>query len=98
MGRLILLPLGAKIPFRPGDTVLDAVLDHGVPMEHECGGNCACTTCHVKVLSGAEALSPMEEPEADMLTAAEGRSAESRLACQAILLGGDVTVQVMGSG
>ena len=75
-----------------GDTVLDAALQQDIPLEHACGGNCACTTCHVIVLEGEENLSSIEEVEADRLSTAEGLTATSRLACQAILCGGDVSV------
>src|ERR1051326_3068309 len=78
-----------------GDTILDAALDHGIDLPHDCGGNCACTTCHVLIELGAEHLSPMEEVERDRLSTAEGLTPRSRLGCQAILLGGDLTVRIV---
>lgn len=92
MANLTFLPQNRAVAAHEGDTVLDAALHHGIPLEHECGGNCACTTCHVIVLEGGENLSPMEEVEADRLSTAEGLTPTSRLACQAILRGGDVIV------
>jgi 2Fe-2S ferredoxin len=97
MIRLTFLPLEITVEARPGDTVLDAALDHGIEMAHECGGNCACTTCHLHVLAGMEHLSRMEEVETDRLSTAEGRMPNSRLGCQAILQGGDVTVEMVES-
>ena len=88
------LPSGIHITARVGDTILDAALDHGFDLPHECGGNCACTTCHVLVQSGAENLSAMEEAEDDRLGTTDTRTPASRLGCQAILRGGDVTVLV----
>lgn len=93
--RLTFLPDGFTITTTPGDTILDAALEHGVPLEHECGGNCACTTCHVYVEEGADSLSPPEEVEIDRLSTDERLQANSRLGCQAILQGGDVTVQLI---
>ena len=85
-----------KIAARVGDTLLDAALDNGIPLEHECGGNCACTTCHVKIVSGAENLSAMEDAESDRLAFADDRTSVSRLGCQAILRGGNVDVVIVG--
>lgn len=34
------------------ESLLDIALHFGVPLEHACGGNCACTTCHVVVHQG----------------------------------------------
>lgn len=88
------LPMQVTVTGHTGDTLLDVALDHGVALLHECGGNCACTTCHVVVLMGAECLSPMEEVEADRLTSAEGLTHQSRLGCQAILTVGGGFVEV----
>lgn len=92
--RLTFLPVGLSVPARVGDTILDAALDNGVALPHECGGNCACTTCHIYILEGAEFLSAMEDVEADRLSAAENGTAASRLGCQAILKNGAVTVGI----
>ena len=77
---------------KPG-SILDVALHFNVPLEHSCGGNCACTTCHVIVKEGEAELSPMEEDEADRLEMAAGVTLRSRLACQAVVLG-DVVVEV----
>lgn len=68
-----------------GDTLLDALLEGGFSLPHECGGNCACTTCRIAVLEGMEYLSPMEEPERDRLELEGCYAPHVRLACQAIL-------------
>ncbi len=77
---------------KPG-SLLDVALNFGLDLEHACGGNCACTTCHVIVKEGEANLSPMEEREADMLDMAAALTLHSRLACQAIVKG-DVTVEI----
>jgi 2Fe-2S ferredoxin len=78
----------SKAPFQhdgePG-SILDILLAHGVHLEHACGGNCACTTCHVIVKSGAEHLSEAEENELDLLDKAPGLTPTSRLGCQAVV-------------
>ena len=78
----------ADAPFqhdgRPG-SILDVLLGHGVHLEHACGGNCACTTCHVNVKSGLNRLSEPSEQEEDMLDRAPGLTPTSRLGCQAVI-------------
>jgi len=77
---------------KPG-SILDIALENGIRLEHNCGGNCACTTCHVIVRSGAENLSEMEECEEDKLDQAPGLTPYSRLGCQCVVQG-DVTVEI----
>jgi len=77
----------------PG-SLLDVALNFDVPLEHVCGGNCACTTCHVIVREGMSNLSDMEDEEADRLDTAWDLTPTSRLACQAVVKGGDVVCEV----
>jgi 2Fe-2S ferredoxin len=74
-------------------SVLDIALNLGFPLEHACGGNAACTTCHVIVRQGMEHLSEMTDSEADRLDGAWGVTPRSRLACQAVV-SGDVVCEV----
>ncbi len=76
-----------------GDTILDVAFDHDIDLEHNCGGSCACTTCHVIVKEGMDNLSEMEEEEEDRLDTAEGLTLTSRLACQAEIQG-DCAVKI----
>ena len=66
-----------------GDSILDVALRNEVDLDHACGGVCACSTCHVKIASGAESLSGASEDEEDQLDAARDVALESRLGCQA---------------
>jgi 2Fe-2S ferredoxin len=79
---------------RPG-SVLDILLANGVPLEHACGGSCACTTCHVIVKRGLDRLSEAEENEEDMLDKAPGLTPTSRLGCQAVLRDNDAVIEVL---
>jgi 2Fe-2S ferredoxin len=76
----------------PG-SLLDIALKHDIRLEHNCGGNCACTTCHVIVKEGMEHLSTMQADEEDRLDMAEGLTLTSRLGCQAVVRG-DVVVEI----
>ncbi len=69
---------------QPG-SILDVLLGNRVHLEHACGGNCACTTCHVIVKSGFNNLSESSEQEEDLLDKAPGLTPTSRLACQAVI-------------
>ena len=77
---------------RPG-SILDVALNFAVPLEHACGGNCACTTCHVIIRAGSGNLSEMDDDEADRLDTAWDLTPTSRLGCQAVV-SGDVTCEV----
>jgi len=101
--RVTFLPLGKTIEVdderypladhgKPG-SLLDVALAHGIELEHNCGGSCACTTCHVVVKEGEANLSTMEEDEEDRLDTATGLTIHSRLGCQAVVQG-DVVVEI----
>ena len=74
------------------ESFLDVAKNLDIPLEHACGGSCACTTCHVIVREGAQNLSEMEDDEADRLDTAWGLTPQSRLGCQAVIKG-DVVVE-----
>jgi ferredoxin, 2Fe-2S len=88
----------AKAPFQhdgqPG-SVLDVLLGHGIHLEHACGGNCACTTCHLIVRQGFDQLSEASEQEEDLLDRAPGLTPTSRLGCQAVIEDADAEVVVI---
>ena len=67
-----------------GSTVMETAIKNGVPeIEAECGGACACSTCHVYIEEAWREKvgepSPMEE---DMLDFAYNVQPNSRLSCQ----------------
>ncbi|MEM1387678.1 MAG: 2Fe-2S iron-sulfur cluster-binding protein [Pseudomonadota bacterium] len=68
-----------------GDTVMEAARAHAIPgIEADCGGACACSTCHVYVDPAWTGRLPQpEEMEEDMLDFARDFDvALSRLTCQ----------------
>jgi 2Fe-2S ferredoxin len=81
----------------PGTTLLDAADAAGVDVPSNCGGVCACTTCHVWVEAGLASLSEIGDREDDKLQEAAGLSAHSRLACQARVGDADVLVRIPGN-
>src|SRR5271170_932698 len=99
------LPEGKTVTFEHGklpykdhgkeESLLDVALNFGIHLDHACGGNCACTTCHVWVKEGADLISEMEDDEADKLDMAADLQLNSRLGCQtAIKKPGKVVVEI----
>ena len=103
MPKVTILPANVTIEYDPDTmpysehgkkgSLLDICLNHHVHLEHACGGNCACTTCHVIVRSGDNSLMEMEDDEADRLDMAPGLTLHSRLGCQSVVTG-DVIVEI----
>lgn len=89
-----LCPDGALIEAKSGMSICDALLEHGIDIEHACEKACACTTCHVVVREGLESLEPAEELEEDMLDKAWGLEPDSRLSCQAIIKDKNLVVEI----
>ncbi len=89
-----LCPKGAVIETTKGVSICDALLANGIGIEHACEKSCACTTCHVVVRTGGESLAEATEEEEDMLDKAWGLEAQSRLSCQALVAGADLTIEI----
>ena len=83
-----------KLSLDRGQTILDGLMESGVPLRHECGGTLACATCCVTVHDGFGGLSPIGEEEQDMLERAGAAGRNVRLACQVISSGGDVVIEI----
>jgi len=99
------LPEGKTVQFEQGklpykdhgkeESLLDVALNHHIRLDHACGGNCACTTCHIWVKEGTENLSEMDDDEADRLDMAADLQLNSRLGCQAVITKpGKVVVEI----
>ena len=69
-----LCPEGKTFEATKGESVCDNLLDHGIEIEHACEKSCACTTCHVIVREGFDALA---------LVGGRRRSARPRLGSDA---------------
>ncbi|HTZ72239.1 MAG TPA: 2Fe-2S iron-sulfur cluster-binding protein [Acetobacteraceae bacterium] len=67
-----------------GMTVMRTAIAQGIPgIDADCGGSCACATCHVYVdPAWADKLKAPESAETDMLDFVIDRQPTSRLSCQ----------------
>lgn len=83
-----------SIDVKAGISLLDAAEECGARVGHACGGNLACSTCHVWVEQGLESLPEVSDKENDIMDKAFDVRPESRLACQAKLGAEDVVVEI----
>jgi 2Fe-2S ferredoxin len=71
---------------RDGWRVMEVIRDANLPLAAECGGACACATCHVYVDEAwLDKLPPQEKQEVEMLDFGVAVEANSRLSCQIIV-------------
>jgi|SRR4051794_7131220 2Fe-2S ferredoxin len=75
-------PDGIEVEVPEGTTILDAARKCDAQVGSACGGVCACSTCHVYVKEGFDALSEQKEREEDILDKAFDVKSISRLGCQ----------------
>ncbi len=88
MARITYIEFGGKehvVDVKSGLTVMEGARDNNIPgIEADCGGACACSTCHIfvdnKWYDKLPDVDPMEEDMLDF--ALEPRPGESRLSCQ----------------
>jgi 2Fe-2S ferredoxin len=97
MPKVTFLPMNQTVEANVGESLLDVAIRHDIPLQHACGGFCACTTCHVIVKAGESTLSEKEDDEEERLDRATGVTLHSRLGCQA-KVSADVTVEIMNEG
>ena len=69
----------------PGESVLDVALNNGIQLQHNCGGVCGCSTCHVYINAGGDDLPEISDKEEDFIDRAENPRINSRLGCQCVV-------------
>jgi 2Fe-2S ferredoxin len=82
------------IDAKKGLSILEIAEEGGARVGHACGGNLACSTCHVYVEQGLESLPEVLDKENDCMDKAFDVRAESRLGCQCKLGDEDVVVEI----
>lgn len=77
-----------------GQSLLELALTNDIDLHHNCGGVCACTTCHLYVEKGMEFLEELSDREEDFIDRAINPRLNSRLGCQSLLLDGSGEIEV----
>lgn len=69
-----------------GQSILEVALSHDIELHHNCGGVCACSTCHIYIDKGEDFLEELSDKEEDFIDRAVNPRLNSRLGCQCLLL------------
>jgi 2Fe-2S ferredoxin len=77
-----------------GQSLLEVALKNDINLHHNCGGVCACSTCHLYVEKGEDFLEELNDKEEDFIDRAVNPRLNSRLGCQCLLHDGSGEVQV----
>ena len=77
-----------------GFSILEITEDHDVHLNHNCGGVCACSTCHIYIDKGEDKIEEISDKEEDFIDRAIDPRIESRLGCQCIILDQDAEIEV----
>lgn len=76
-----------EVEAKAGTSIMEAAVQNMVPeIDADCGGACACATCHVYVDDAwLGKLNEKDDMEESMLDFAEGVQDNSRLSCQILM-------------
>jgi ferredoxin, 2Fe-2S len=77
-----------------GYSILELTEEHDIHLNHNCGAVCACSTCHIYVIKGEDALEEISDKEENFIDRAHNPRIESRLACQCIITDEDAHIVV----
>lgn len=87
-------PIHESLAVRTESELLKALLAKKLNVLMACGGKGRCATCHVTIKAGHDRLSPRSPREERTLSLLTGCGPDSRLACQARVLGEGVVVEL----
>lgn len=87
-------PIARETSINTNDNILSALLDSELHVLKECGGRGMCATCHVFIKDGMDSLSPLTRREQRTLEVITTCKPNSRLACQARVVGPGVVVEL----
>ncbi|SMO65883.1 2Fe-2S iron-sulfur cluster-binding protein [Solitalea koreensis] len=83
-----------ELPIAVGESVLDVCMDNDIELQHNCGGVCGCSTCHIYVVNGMENLPEISDKEEDFIDRAVNPTIYSRLGCQCVATDGNFEILV----
>ena len=70
-------------------SILEIALNNDIDLHHNCGGVCACSTCHLYLEKGEEFVDEISDKEEDFIDRAINPRLNSRLGCQCVLFEGE---------
>ena len=70
----------------PNQSILEVALKNDIELHHNCGGVCACSTCHLYLEKGEDFVEELSDGEEDFIDRAVNPRLNSRLGCQCVLL------------
>lgn len=77
-----------------GQSLLEVALKNDIELHHNCGGVCACSTCHLYLEQGEDFVEELSDKEEDFIDRAVNPRLNSRLGCQCVLQEGSGTIVV----
>lgn len=80
---------------KPDQSILEVALTNDIELHHNCGGVCACSTCHLYVEKGEDFLEELTDKEEDFIDRAINPRLNSRLGCQCTLQEGESEIVVI---
>ncbi|HEY0677760.1 MAG TPA: 2Fe-2S iron-sulfur cluster-binding protein [Chitinophagaceae bacterium] len=78
----------------PDQSILEVALKNDIDIHHNCGGVCACSTCHIYLEKGDDMVEEISDKEEDFIDRARNPRLSSRLSCQCVLQPGSGTLEV----
>lgn len=78
----------------PDQSLLEVALLNKIELHHNCGGVCACSTCHIYINKGEAYLEELSDKEEDFIDRAINPRINSRLGCQCVLLEDEGEIEV----
>lgn len=78
----------------PDQSILEVALLNEIELHHNCGGVCACSTCHLYVEQGENFIEELSDKEEDFIDRAVNPKLNSRLGCQCLLMNGSGEIVV----
>lgn len=87
-------PISQETAVNTNDNILSALLANELTVLQECDGRGMCSTCHVYIKNGMESLSPVNRREKRTLEVITTAKPNSRLACQARVMGEGIVVEI----
>ena len=93
MAKIVQLqPINQQTAIETNGSLLSVLINKDLDVLRECGGRGMCATCHVYVKDGMEQLTPVNRREKRTLEVITTCKTNSRLACQARVMGDGVVV------